>query len=116
MQKHFGISHLRKNEVRMYMNWPGNDPWKNSRATSCHDLLASSMRPKVLSISEVRLPGPLEMQFLLTFIDMNDESEWGQCSKIIEITTDSLTDNTLKRLLISVQRVNIMLCVKYAIQ
>jgi len=39
-----------------------------------------------------------------------------QCSEIIMITTDSLDDRTLKQLLISVQMVNIGLCVKYAIE
>ena len=53
---------------------------------------------------------------LLTSIDMDDEEESHQCSKIIEITTANLHEQTLKHLLISVQKVNIKLWAKYAIE
>ena len=46
---------------------------------------------------------------------MNNETN-SQASCIIDLTTEHLDDKTLKQLLISVQLVNIKLCIKYAIE
>ncbi len=56
-----------------------------------------------------------QSMIILTAIDMNNESS-SQASSIIDQTTRHLDDKTLKQLLISVQHVNVTLCVKYAIE
>jgi hypothetical protein len=48
--------------------------------------------------------------------DMHVDGQAGQCSKIIELTTENLSDRTLKVLLISVQQANLKLKVKYALE
>jgi hypothetical protein len=47
--------------------------------------------------------------------DMHEEGQGRQCSQIIQLTTDNLGNQTLQLLLVSVQQVNLKLCVKYAL-
>jgi hypothetical protein len=48
--------------------------------------------------------------------DMHEEGQARQCSEIIQLTTDNLGNQTLQLLLVSVQQVNLKLCVKYALE
>ena len=48
---------------------------------------------------------------LTLILDMQD-----RCNKVLEVTTDVLTDEALQMLLISAQEANIALCVKFAVQ
>ena len=56
---------------------------------------------------------PIQMQSvtLTLILDMQD-----RCNKVLEVTTDVLTDEALQMLLISAQEANIALCVKFAVQ
>jgi hypothetical protein len=48
---------------------------------------------------------------------MHEEGQQAkQCSEIIQLTTDNLGNETLRLLLVSVQQVNLRLCVKYALE
>jgi hypothetical protein len=48
---------------------------------------------------------------------MHEEGQQAkQCSEIIQLTTDNLGNKTLQLLLVSVQQVNITLCVKYTLE
>jgi hypothetical protein len=66
----------------------------------------------------------LAIQIMVTWVntffvneDMHEEQQQAkQCSEIIQLTTDNLGDETLQLLLVSVQQVNLRLCVKYAFQ
>ena len=51
-----------------------------------------------------------------TELEEENKSQKDQCSRIIDITTKNLSNETLKHLLITVQRVNTRLCAKYAIE
>lgn len=51
---------------------------------------------------------------LMHMLDMHKSKEG--CSKLLETTTNVLSEEALMMLLISAQEANIALCVKYAVQ
>jgi hypothetical protein len=75
-------------------------------------------------VTYIRSMCSLPIQIMVTWVntffvheDMHEEQQQAkQCSEIIQLTTNNLNNETLRLLLVSVQQVNLQLCVKCALE